>query len=561
MAAGINELVEQKVNAYRGNPQQLMQRYQQNQELVDLLALQKMKSEKEAAARDMQMKMQQNPQTIAQQREQEVLGLTKNELAQQTAGIMQQRQKQQQQGLQRMAKAAGGAPGGLAGLAPQGARPAPRRMAGGGIVAFQEGGSTDRAALEARKEELLKRLRYRRNDREASEELLRINEQLASITAGTMGGAFQQMAGMAPPTPAAPEPAPTPAPRAAPTPTPTSAPKAGGLGGLSAGREFFPGPDEAAATAKETPLGAGDITGVSMREPEAGGITAPAAPDISPYQGVRKGMEAGLAGIDVGGMEDDAIKKAGDLMRREQMRGRAQDRLTKLEGMEEKLYDPESERLDRLIAFATGAGGQATAAGALGAGAKSSLAMRQEQRKGKLDRAKQLAEMASEADLADVNISKSQLAAGIQAADRASTMRNSYVQAISTLSAAEMRSLEAQADRELRADIANGEIAARRAAAAAQEAAAVLRNESATAAVVGRALDQVTAALQGLEEDILANNPRYQTLSVNPEKNAEEIARIEQEAKKLAAGKAQALGLNDRLDRLEDRFYELTGSL
>lgn len=560
MAAGINDLVEQKVNAYRGNPQQLMQRYQQNQELVDLLALQKMKSEKEAAARDMQMKMQQNPQTIAQQREQEVLGLTKNELAQQTAGIMQQRQKQQQQGLQRMAKAAGGAPGGLAGLASQGARPAPRRMAGGGIVAFQEGGSTDREALEQKRRDILKQLKIRRNDPELSRQLREINAQLESITAGTMGGAFQQMAGMAPPTPAASEPAPvpTPAPQAAPTP---AAPQAGGLGGLSAGREFFPGPDEAAATAKETPLDAGDITGVSMRGPEAGGITAPAAPDISPYQGVRKSMEAGLAGIDVGGMEDDAIKKAGDLMRREQMRGRAQDRLAKLEGMEEKLYDPESQRLDRLIAFATGAGGQATAAGALGAGAKSSLAMRQEQRKGKLDRAKQLAEMASEADLADVNISKSQLAAGIQAADRASTMRNSYVQAISTLSAAEMRSLEAQADRELRADIANGEIAAREAAAAAQEAAAVLRNESATAAVVGRALDQVTAALQGLEEDILANNPRYQTLSVNPEKNAEEIARIEQEAKKLAAGKAQALGLNDRLDRLEDRFYELTGSL
>jgi len=96
----------------------------------------------------MQMQMEQTPQTIAQQREQEVLGLTKNELAQQTAGIMQQRQQQQQKGLQRMAKAAGGAPaGGIAGLAPQGGPPAPRRMAGGGVVAFEEGGPV--AALEA----------------------------------------------------------------------------------------------------------------------------------------------------------------------------------------------------------------------------------------------------------------------------------------------------------------------------------------------------------------------------------------------------------------------------
>ena len=563
MAAGINDLVEQKVNAYRGNPQKLMQRYQQNQELVDLLALQKMKSEKEAAARQMQMQMEQTPQTIAQQREQEVLGLTKNELAQQTAGIMQQRQQQQQKGLQRMAKAAGGAPaGGLAGLAPQGARPAPR-MAGGGIVAFQEGGETNREALEARKRELVKRLSLRRNDPEASAELRRINEQLQTITAGTMGGAFRQMAPtptpMAEPAPA-PAPTPAPAPPPAPAPTPAPAPSAGGLGALTGGREFFPTPGEEAAMAKETPLGAGDITGISMREPAAG-IAAPPAPDTSPFQGIRQSMESGLAGIDLGAEEEGAIERAGKVMRRDQMRGRAEDRLKKLEGMEADLYDPQSERLDRLIAFATGAADKSRASSALGAGAKASLDMRQEQRKSKLDRAKQLAEMASETDLADLNVSKAQLAAGLKAADRASSTRNSYIQAISTLSAAEMRSLEAQADRELRADIANGEIAARTAAAAAQEAAAVLRNESATAAVVGRALDQVTAALQGLEDDILANDTRYQTLALNPEKNAEELAQIRQDAKKRAAAKAQALGLNDRLDKLEDRFYELTGSI
>lgn len=77
MNGGIDQQINQKMDAYRGNPQQLMQRYQQNQQLVDLLALQKLKTEKEAAARDMQMKMQQQPQTIAQQREQEVLGLPK----------------------------------------------------------------------------------------------------------------------------------------------------------------------------------------------------------------------------------------------------------------------------------------------------------------------------------------------------------------------------------------------------------------------------------------------------------------------------------------------------
>jgi hypothetical protein len=77
---GLDAQVEQRMDAYRSNPQQLQQRYGQNKELLDLLALQKLTSEKQAAARDMQMKMQQQPGTIAQQREQEALELTKQEM-------------------------------------------------------------------------------------------------------------------------------------------------------------------------------------------------------------------------------------------------------------------------------------------------------------------------------------------------------------------------------------------------------------------------------------------------------------------------------------------------
>ena len=101
---GINELVNQKADAYRGNPQALEKRYQQNQQLLDLLALQKVKSDKEAAARDMQLKMEQNPNTIAQQREQEVLAMTKDDMSKQVSGILGQRQKQQQKNMQRTAK-------------------------------------------------------------------------------------------------------------------------------------------------------------------------------------------------------------------------------------------------------------------------------------------------------------------------------------------------------------------------------------------------------------------------------------------------------------------------
>jgi len=95
---GIDQDVQAKMDAYRGNPNALAQQYSQSQQLIDLLALQKLKSEKEAAARDMQMKMggQQMP-TVADAREKEVLDLTKQELAQNTAGTMQTQQAQQQQ--------------------------------------------------------------------------------------------------------------------------------------------------------------------------------------------------------------------------------------------------------------------------------------------------------------------------------------------------------------------------------------------------------------------------------------------------------------------------------
>ena len=78
---GIDQQVQQKVDAYRSNPGALQQRYKENQQLMDLLALQKIKSEKEQGAREMQMAMENRPETIAQQREQEVLGLTKQELS------------------------------------------------------------------------------------------------------------------------------------------------------------------------------------------------------------------------------------------------------------------------------------------------------------------------------------------------------------------------------------------------------------------------------------------------------------------------------------------------
>ena len=144
--------VEDRVAAYRGNPAPLQQRYQMSQDLLDLLALQKIKSEKDAAARQMQLAMGQQqaaqgmePQTIAQQREKEVMELTKNELAQQRGETAQQQQSQQQEALKRALS------GGVA-AAPGAATAAqPKAMAAGGIVAFA--GDTDGSVVPSLEEQ------------------------------------------------------------------------------------------------------------------------------------------------------------------------------------------------------------------------------------------------------------------------------------------------------------------------------------------------------------------------------------------------------------------------
>jgi len=108
-------MIQRKKDAYQNNPQALQQRYQQNKQLTDLLALQQLKTEKEAAARDIQLKMQQNPQTIAQQREQEVLGLIKQEqgrnlgkVTEQVGGVLGQRRQEAAKRRQQMGMAQGG---------------------------------------------------------------------------------------------------------------------------------------------------------------------------------------------------------------------------------------------------------------------------------------------------------------------------------------------------------------------------------------------------------------------------------------------------------------------
>jgi len=129
----LDQDVQSRVDAYRGNPQALQQKYSVSKDLLDLMALQKLTKEKESAARELQMAMAaqqgQGAGTIRDQLQQKALGMTKQELEKQQMDLLQQKQQQQQQNMQQLAQS---------GIAQN---PAPNMEGGpgfasGGIIAF-----------------------------------------------------------------------------------------------------------------------------------------------------------------------------------------------------------------------------------------------------------------------------------------------------------------------------------------------------------------------------------------------------------------------------------------
>ena len=96
---GIDKALQDRVNTYGTNPAALQKRYQQSQKLIDLLALQQVKSDMQNARNSIMASMQNNPNTIAAQRENEVLGMAKEDVGnkvKQTAGVLNTKQRQQQ---------------------------------------------------------------------------------------------------------------------------------------------------------------------------------------------------------------------------------------------------------------------------------------------------------------------------------------------------------------------------------------------------------------------------------------------------------------------------------
>ena len=381
--------VQERVNAYRGNPAPLQQRYAVSQDLLDLLALQKIKSEKEAAARQMQLQLGQQqaaqgaePMTIAQQREKEVMDLTKNELAQQRGATAEQQTAEQQEAMQRMMGGIANAPG--AATAAQ-----PKMMASGGIVAFADGGmpedeeQTSPAGRAARKivapfmpgDEERGRLREQikakyvgkaglgglftpQSDAQRAQ-AQQIMSRLDSMSTAEMRALLEQPAGagrgMVNPTMVDPN---------APMPSPQATPGA------------MPGAQGAAPTPRPIPTPRPAPAGLAAMPGAQGATAMPAAPAVPGAAPAAPGFEGDVKAGILGALKTDAAKQGqeyGKSVQERLMFPEEQERRRAAIGEQRKLYeqefDPERQRQEKLQRFLLGSGGRRYGEFAGGAGA------------------------------------------------------------------------------------------------------------------------------------------------------------------------------------------------
>jgi len=143
-AGGLGAQIDKIAGAYRGNPEALQKKSKIQPDLMEALALQKVMSEKAMAKQQLELSQQQDAGSIVEQMEQKLVGMNKEELTAQTAGIMGERNKKRQQ---QMSAAKPPQPQGQRPPMPQGApqglpaapRP-PMQMAQGGIIGYDAGG-------------------------------------------------------------------------------------------------------------------------------------------------------------------------------------------------------------------------------------------------------------------------------------------------------------------------------------------------------------------------------------------------------------------------------------
>jgi hypothetical protein len=467
----IDQDIEQRVNAYRGNPQALQKRYAANQELLDLLALQRLKSEKDDAMRKVQMEMQQNPQTIKQQKERELLEMTKQDLTDQTAGIMQNTQKRQQKNMQRVAKQGAAAPqqvqqlqSGLGALAKRQQQQAPqqapmRRMAAGGIVAFAEGGEITQADIDA----------YRRGGGQARRNRAKLtDEQIRAIleraqgpdTSGyemvqTRRGLRRKPMALAPVDTDAPV-------ETAEFEEKDEATEVMQLDGPAmqaevTGEEVVDAPVEEPAveesTVEEPPKPQG-IMDLLQAQPK---LTAPKV-DMA---GAGSGASSVLSSAGLGSISDPeqarttARDESATFLGRDEKRGKMNEYLEQLKAMDVRQQDPDKMRDEQISAFLRGTAGGGSFGQTMAGGSGAMASERQRQEKSERDRLLSRIGIDQTAMTMDADLAKQALSDGRSAYEQSMAHQRTAAQVMSQMRGQDLQVAIADANREFEANSNN----------------------------------------------------------------------------------------------------------
>lgn len=468
----LDQEVMSRVAAYRGNPAPLQQRYAMSQNLVDLLALQKIKSEKEAAARQMQLQMAQQqaangeaPMTIADQREKEVMDLTKRELAEQRGDTLKQQAQQKQNQFNKLM-------GGLAAAPGAQAVAQPKAMAAGGIVAFSDGGTALDKARERAKAARQKLQSYgttqRRNDPEgfaaAQQELQDAQAALkdaegayaAEMSAAGVDrpafnrrevGALKGPMGLA----ALPAAAPAAAPEAPRAPmAPVDPREFGGLAALPGAQPPATARPPAAPGAAPTPA----TTRPATPAPAPAAGPAAAAPSqaqqaaVAMIPGLRESISADV-GIDpVARQRTEEERIAGKLGLSPEERAAIEQANAFRKRQFEEQYDPERQRREGLKQFLIGAGGRRY--GEFGGGAQAGMAYDTTQRAAKLKEFEDMQKGIMEPFTKQREATKMGIEGGIKGLEAASGQRRTGQTAGANIYGTETQAATAAEDRAFR---------------------------------------------------------------------------------------------------------------
>jgi len=475
----IDQEIQRKVDAYRSNPAALQQRYQQNQQLIDLLALQKLKSEKDAAAKEMQMQMASDPQTIKQQRERELLDRTKQDMVQQQAGIMQMAQQRQQKNMQQVAKQGAASPQqvqqvqrGLGSLAGQ-VRPQIARMAAGGIVAFQEGGGITQEMIEA----------YRRQGGQGRRARASMtDDEIRAVLQARMGGGevpegYEQVL-----TRRGTRTRPIQTAELEATLSDQAAGQDGTTGPLGATQEGTPPVTEQRVETDtavvDTEGGVADGVPVTNTEMEAvetttdtttetptegGGLPTISTPTIRTPNAQGGGADGilnrfGIGGANAGGARGaltSARDDAAAFMGRDAKQERFDKLIGRLEEFDQRYSDPKRERDDQISAFLRGTAGGGSFGTTMAGGSAGMAAEKEKQYTNARQRLQDIIGLNETAINVDTTIAGQAQRSGDAAANRAAANARQAAQIAATMTQAEMNQAYRQADLQLRAEQGN----------------------------------------------------------------------------------------------------------